>query len=365
MMFRLVLENVRHRPLRTILSILMIAVPVTGLLTLVGLSHGFMADSVRRARGVGADILIQPQGASLMQFTNATLTQKFIDFVATQPHVKMATGVINVAFGGWNQITGIQPEPFYAMSGGFTFVRGHGFEKPDDIIIDTYWRDQTHAHVGDTLNLLHHDWHVCGIVEPGKLSHIFVQAPVLQQFTANTGKFSNIYAKVDDPKNVTAVVDELKEGKLQGYPVWPMEIFLSQMSVDNIPFLKPFINVVIGIGIFTAFLVVALSMYMAILQRTREIGILKSLGGTRWFILELILAEALLMAIGGTLLGIALSYGTRYAIMQFVPASLPQAIVPEWWPIAGAIVLGAAVLGAIYPGTIAVRQDPIEALAYE
>jgi putative ABC transport system permease protein len=188
---------------------------------------------------------------------------------------------------------------------------------------------------------------------------------VLQQFTANTGKFSNIYAKVDDPKNVTAVVDELKEGKLQGYPVWPMEIFLSQMSVDNIPFLKPFINVVIGIGIFTAFLVVALSMYMAILQRTREIGILKSLGGTRWFILELILAEALLMAIGGTLLGIALSYGTRYAIMQFVPASLPQAIVPEWWPIAGAIVLGAAVLGAIYPGTIAVRQDPIEALAYE
>ena len=64
-------------------------------------------------------------------------------------------------------------------------------------------------------------------------------------------------------------------------------------------------------------------------------------------------------------LGISFSFATRYAIMRLVPASLPQAIVPEWWPIAGGIVLGAAILGAIYPGTIAVRQDPIEALAYE
>ena len=365
MMFLLVLENVRHRPLRTLLSILLIAVPVTLILTLVGLSHGFMAYSQRRARGVGADILVQPQGSSLMQFTNATLTQKFINFLAAQPHVTLATGVINVAFGGWNQITGIQPDQFYAMSGGFIFLSGHGFQNPDDVIIDSYWANQSHARLGEALHLLNHDWHVCGIVEPGKLSHIFVQAPVLQELTANKEKFSNIYVKVDDPKrNVTVVVDELKD-KLPGYPIWPMEVFLSQMSVDNIPFLKPFVNVVIGIGILIAFAVVALSMYMAILQRTREIGILKSLGGTRWFILELILAEALLMAVGGTVLGISFSFATRYAIMRLVPASLPQAIVPEWWPIAGGIVLGAAILGAIYPGTIAVRQDPIEALAYE
>jgi ABC-type antimicrobial peptide transport system permease subunit len=50
---------------------------------------------------------------------------------------------------------------------------------------------------------------------------------------------------------------------------------------------------------------------------------------------------------------------------MIVPASLPQAIVPTWWPIAGAIAVGAALLGALYPGWLAVRQDPIEALAYE
>jgi ABC-type lipoprotein release transport system permease subunit len=71
------------------------------------------------------------------------------------------------------------------------------------------------------------------------------------------------------------------------------------------------------------------------------------------------------MGIGGTIVGIALSYVSRAALHQFVPASLPQAIVFAWWPKVLGIALGSALLGAIYPGMIAVRQDPIEALAYE
>jgi putative ABC transport system permease protein len=82
-------------------------------------------------------------------------------------------------------------------------------------------------------------------------------------------------------------------------------------------------------------------------------------------VLEIIMAESVLMALGGTVLGICLSFVTRYAIMRLVPASLPQAIVPEWWPIAGGVVMGAAIIGSLYPGFVAVRQDPIEALAYE
>ena len=47
------------------------------------------------------------------------------------------------------------------------------------------------------------------------------------------------------------------------------------------------------------------------------------------------------------------------------PASLIQAVVPGWWPIAGAITLAGVVLGSLYPGLRAANQDPIEALAYE
>ncbi len=365
MIFKLVFENVRHRPLRTLLSILLIAVPVTLILTLVGLSRGYVEDSARRTRGVGADLVVRAPNSSLMQFSGATIPPGMVSFLARQPHVALATGVIGHAFGGWNQVTGIEPEQFSAMSGGFTYLTGRGLEQPDDVLLDTFFANQEHKKAGDKINLINHEWHVAGIVQPGKLSHVFVRASVLQDLDSASGKFSQVYVKVDDPKqNLKTVVDELQRS-IPAYPVFPIEAMVSLISVDKIPFLSAFINVIIGIAVLIAFAVVSLSMYMAILQRTREIGILKSLGASRWFVLEIILAEAFFMAFGGTVLGIAFSYGTRWAIMRLVPASLPQAIVPGWWPIAGAIVTGAAILGALYPGTIAVRQDPIEALAYE
>jgi len=113
------------------------------------------------------------------------------------------------------------------------------------------------------------------------------------------------------------------------------------------------------------FAVVCLSMYMAVLQRTREIGILKALGASQSFILRIILAEAMVLGIGGTVLGILMSYGACWLIRTFVPASLPMIIVPSWWPVAGAVTLVGAGLGALYPGLSAARHDPIEALAYE
>jgi putative ABC transport system permease protein len=55
----------------------------------------------------------------------------------------------------------------------------------------------------------------------------------------------------------------------------------------------------------------------------------------------------------------------KWAILSLVPASLPVIAVPDWWWRAGLISLSGAMLGAIYPGTKAARQDTIEALAYE
>jgi putative ABC transport system permease protein len=123
--------------------------------------------------------------------------------------------------------------------------------------------------------------------------------------------------------------------------------------------------VIVGIGIVIGFAVVCLSMYMAVLQRTREIGILKSLGASKTFILRIILSEALMLGVGGTILGIVMSYGAYHLIRTLVPASIPMIIVKSWWPIAGLVTIVGAILGALYPGLTAARHDPIEALAYE
>ena len=83
------------------------------------------------------------------------------------------------------------------------------------------------------------------------------------------------------------------------------------------------------------------------------------------FILRIILTEAFLLGIGGTVLGVIFSIGAYWLIAKLAPASFPMIIVPTWWPIAGGITVAGATLGALYPGITAARHDPIEALAYE
>ncbi|MCX6622415.1 MAG: ABC transporter permease [Acidobacteria bacterium] len=106
-------------------------------------------------------------------------------------------------------------------------------------------------------------------------------------------------------------------------------------------------------------------MYTAVLERTREIGVLKALGASPGYILKILFRETLMLALIGWVVGIFFTYGTRWAIMTLIPASLTQDIVYGWWPVAGAIAIAGALLGALYPGLKAARQDAIEALSYE
>jgi putative ABC transport system permease protein len=192
---------------------------------------------------------------------------------------------------------------------------------------------------------------------------MFVQLPVLQDLTANNGKVTVGYLKLDDPANTKPVIAALKS-QLTDYPIYSMEEFVSLISINNIAMLKNFIFVIITLGVLIGFLVVFLSMYTAVLERTREIGILKALGATPVFILGVLLRETVVLAIMGSILGILFTYGTRWLITTFVP-TMSQAIVPEWWPIASGIALIGSMLGAIYPGLKAARQDAIEALSYD
>lgn len=364
MILRLTWESIRVHPVRTALNVFLLALPVTLILTLIGLSHGFVEDSTRRVHGSGADVMVRPPGSSVMALSGMPLPEKLVEVLEHEPHVAQATGVGVQNVGGFDNVTGIDLDGFTRMSGGFQVVEGRLFKEPGEVIVDRFYAAQRHVHAGGKLNFLNRDWKVAAIVEPGKLSHLFIPLHELQDLVSSSGKISFVYLKLDNPANTEPVIAALKD-KLDGYPIYSMAEMMSLISVDNVPMLSGFIRAVVGMGVVVGFAVAFLAMYMAVLQRTREIGIFKSLGATRAFIAGIILAEAAALGLGGTVLGIAMSYGTRWAMSVVQPASLPEAIVPEWWPIAGVIIVAAAVLGALYPASMALRQDPIEALAYE
>lgn len=364
MVTKLVIENLKHRPLRTLLTVLAIGLQVTLVLTIVGLSRGLIEASQDRTRGVGADILIRPPGSALIGMSGAPMPEKFIPYIEKQSHVALAQGVVLHGIGGLESITGIDLDRFDKMSGGLDYRDGGPFQSPNDIVIDENFAKQRGLKVGDVVELANHQWTVRGVVGPGKLSKAFVEKKILQDLTSNTDKITMVYVKVDDPKNVGAAIANLKKA-LPDYQIYSMEDFLSQITPDNIPGVNAFIMTVVGLAVVFGFLVVFLAMYTAVLERTREIGILKALGASPGYIIGMLMRETFILALIGSAIGIALSYVAKWAITSFVPASLPVIAVPDWWLRALLISLAGAMLGAIYPGTKAARQDTIEALAYE
>ena len=215
------------------------------------------------------------------------MSDKLVDFVAKQTHVALVTGTAIQPLSGFDSITGLDLNQFSRMSGGFHFLEGGPFTSDQDILIDEYYAQEKRLHVGDKLQLINHEWRVAGIFESGKLARICVRLPVLQRLMVNEHHLSQIYVKADSPDHIQEVLGELR-ARMPGYPIYTMEEFTSLLSINSVGLLRNFIGVVIGVAVIVGFIVVFMAMYTAVLERTREIGILKAVGASSGFILDLL-----------------------------------------------------------------------------
>jgi putative ABC transport system permease protein len=143
-----------------------------------------------------------------------------------------------------------------------------------------------------------------------------------------------------------------------------MDELLSQYTPAKFPGFDKALSVVIWIAVIVGILVIFQTMYTAVLERTRELGILKSMGASKTTIVGVVLRECLVLAVVGMLLGIAATFGLR----EFLDVRFPgfSFELTGAWVIRGALIaLGSSICGALYPAWIAARKDPIDALAYE
>lgn len=365
MLNRLVIENLKYRWVRTLLSALVVGFQIMSILTLIGLSRGLLDDSANRAKGTGADIFLKPGTQGTFSFSTGQVNQAFVPFIAKQPNVAMATGVLMQNVELVTSISGVNIPEFAKLNGGFHYIAGGPPKGPDDLLVDEYYARQHHFQVGQSVTLIRHVWRLSGIIEGGILARLIVPLTTLQLLTGNGGHVSQILVKLDDPSKVNESVKELDaacKGNLQAISI---QDFVSQFNINNIGPLKTFIDVVTAMTVMVGFLVVFLSMYTAVVERTREIGILKALGAKPLKIIDLLMREAIVLSLIGWILGVGLAYLAKVAIMNTIPASLTVVAVPDWWPKAAAIALTGAIFGALYPGLRAARQDAIEALSYE
>src|SRR5246127_4398062 len=355
--------NIVARPLRSLLSVIAIAIQVILVLMIVGLTSGVVSEWGKRVEGVGADILLQPPNSSIFfAFSSAVMPESLGDQIAAVKSVdEAAPTIILTEPKSLVMVYGIDYVRFNALSKGFLFRDGRPFQEPDEVIADDIIAQTRHLKVGSQVTLLNHVFTVSGIVAHGKGARFFIPIRTAQEIAGAEKRVSMFYvrSKGDTEATRAQILKLMPENSVRS-----LSEYMTLMNSSNLPQLRPFTRTMVALGIVVSFLVVLLNMHTMVMERTREIGILKALGFSRLDVVKMLLGETVVLTIVGSLVGIGVTFLTEAILKQTNP-SVSILLTPGW--VVGSIglaLLGAAA-GATIPALRASSYDPVEALAYE
>src|SRR5262249_2422371 len=192
-------------------------------------------------------------------------------------------------------------------------------------------------------------------------SRIKISLAALQDSQSAPNKCTSLMVKVDDPARQEEVQKRI-DAKLPGNVVVLRRDLVIGIG-NGIPGIQGFVRAVLALSIVVSSLVILLAMYTTITERTREIGILKSLGASKGFIIGTIEGEALAISLIGVVVGLIVAFVSAFVLKRVT--TLHIEFHWAWITMAILIGLGAGAFGALYPAIRAANQDPVKALAYE
>jgi putative ABC transport system permease protein len=362
--------NMLHRRTRTLVSVLGIGIQVATVMILVGLVNGTLEGISARLESVGADVLFQPPDASLiLGATHAVMPTTLGD--AMKEKVKAVREVSPVM--NW-QVSRLKGNPesinlwavdyasYARISGGLFFVKGRAIEGPWELNVDTILERKYGFRVGEEVDLMGRTFRIVGLSQAGSGGRIHARLEDIQEANGTPGMASFFLVKGHSPQEAGELTLALQDA-FPGYKVTAIAQISEQLERTAVG-LREFRTATTGISVLLSFLVVLLAMYTAIVERTREIGILRAMGATRGWVVRLLLRESALICVAGILVGFALAVSGRSLLMDMFPAQDVR-LTQGWAAIAGGLGLGGGLLGALYPAVRAARMDPLRTLNFE
>jgi len=367
-MNNLVTSNLTHHPGRTIASVAGVAVGVILVTLTAGLVRGALRERGQRDANIGVEIMLR-QGGQGISLTSADMTipESDVEAVRVVPGVAMATPVgQNLEMGasgglGIRQIDGIDFRSFTAASNLRIIEGGPLPDSGDFAIIDFKEAANHRIKIGDRVKGLGRDLTVVGVYEPEAGARVKVPLATMQDALGARDKCSMIFVRCRNAGEQEAVAARILEKFPDHRVLFTRD--LPQLFAMGFSGFNVFLNVVKGLATVISLLVILLTMYTTVAERTRQIGILKSLGASKFRIAWTFEKEALLISLLGVAGGMAVAAIARY----FLVSALGWKIDLETDSILYASVAGlvSGLLGALYPALRAASQDPVEALSYE
>jgi putative ABC transport system permease protein len=369
----LVFSNITHRPVRTLVSIIGIGIGVLLIVFTVGLAHGLLRERGKREGNVKAEIMVRPSGTVGLAGSDFGMPVTRAAEIARVPGVAAAVPLgqnfvsnkgDNATFGG-RLVDGIEYDQ-YAPVAGMTIISGRKLGLTgDEAIVDATWLHDRKLKLGDTFEIYERPFTVVGVYEPPNGGRIKIPLATMQEQLGGQGKASAIMVSCVDPTQQEEVAQRL----INALPPDQFQILFTKdlpeiyASGASFPALNVFLNVMVAVAAAISLLVVLLAMYTTVTERTRQIGILKSLGMSSWSIAWVIEQEAALVSVLGVATGVGFTLLARLAVMRL--SNLQVEIETRWLLIALAVGLLGGTIGAMYPAWRAARQDAVDALSYE
>jgi putative ABC transport system permease protein len=364
----LIVSNLAHHPGRTGASVVGVAVGVVLVVMTVGLVRGALRDRGQRDANIGVEIMVTSQGQGIsIASSDLTLPVDLADKIRAVPGVAAATAVgQNLELKGDNglgirQIDGIDYASFTA-AGELRVINGEPLpEKGDVAIIDVKYAAEKNLKIGDHLEGFDRQLTVIGIYEPDAGPRIKVPLRTMQEALGVEGKCSMIYVRCDSPAEQVAVAQRIVADHPDLRIIFTRD--LPELYATGYAGFNVFLNIIAGLATVISLIVILLTMYTTVTERTRQIGILKSLGASKPFIAGVFVREALTISLLGVALGLAVSLAARAILVGVLDWKVQ--IEPSYVAYAALAGLASGVIGALYPALRAASQDPIDALSYE
>src|SRR6476620_9100820 len=307
-MLELVFANLRVRPLRTLISVVGVALGVTLVVLVTGLARGMTEDMAKRASNWKAEIVFTRPGAMDLQSSNSPVSTAYVQKLLEIDGVKSAVPVIRYITSnskgrfGILQLDGVEWQPFAEMN-DMHLVQGRAPVANDEVIVDERQVRDDNLHLGDQMQVFgDRNYKVVGVFEPPSGSRIKMSLAAMQEALESPNKCTYILVKLKDGADPDEVAGRINQA-LPGNKINLTRDLIIDAQ-ERIPGLNTFLKVLVGLGAFVSTIFVLLSMYTTITERRKEICILRSRGAWTGVSLLAIAREPVLRRVVGALLGV-------------------------------------------------------------
>ncbi len=400
--FGLAVNGIRKRSLRSWLTIIGIFIGVASLVSLVSLGQGLQNSVQEQFTKLGANkIFVSPGGFGPPGSFIGKLTEHDVSVVKRVNGVEVVSPLSSsfVSLSFKNRVTSGQVRGLSLKSkekevafeaSSITIAQGRELKTNDrkkvmigyDYAHDENIFDGKVVQVGDTIQIQGVSFDVVGVVKkvgnPLEDRNVYIPLDDTGDVTGKKDQFDFIFVQVSEGKPVDMVAADIKDALRRdrslkkGQENFGVETFESVSNTFNTIFsiVQAVIFGIAGISLVVGAVGIMNTMYTAVVERTKEIGIMKAVGARNRDVLLVFLFESGLLGLGGGVLGVAVGV-TFTKLIELIAtgvlgSTLIHAVFP-WYLIVGALLFSFTIgaVSGVFPAMRASKLKPIDALRHE